>query len=122
MCYGSPGFCLGLNHSCNKIYTVTLRAHFYHIIVVFPCLRSPGTGRKKEAFEEGVLPGNLAERRQREKFWESFVYLTFGKGVLCTDRKSIIWLTSEHSCSSSSSCWVGSFLSKSAGDSEKTDS
>lgn len=103
MCYGSPGFCLGLNHFF-KIYIVTLRAHFSQMIVVFPCLRSPGTGRKKEAFEEGVLPGNLAERRQgSEKFWESFVFLTFGKEKLCTDRKSIlqkhshsiVWLTSE---------------------------
>ena len=68
-----PWFSLGLNH----------------IFLHPPMLRSPGTGRKKEAFEEGVLPGNLAtERHQRnsEKFWESFGFSLERGYIVQTDR------------------------------------
>ena len=72
-CVTAALVCLGLNHI------------FLHL----PMLRSPGTGRKKEAFEEGVLPGNLAtERHQRnsKRFWESFGFSLERGYIVQTDR------------------------------------
>ena len=46
-------------------------------------VRSPGTGRKKEAFEEGVLPGSLAA-----EFSEQFQQHKGPKGVRITVSKT----------------------------------